>query len=181
MCETDRCEQVAFSEPLSQMPLAFIVKSGNPMDLNKYEDFLAKNDAKLAATTGTTESLLAVQAGIPDDQVLLFDQTSDAILAVHAGRADAAAELLIGAKFAAANWPDHFDLQVADPIYEVNGVAVSGHTAFVLHPDETEFLNELNNQLSAFVGSEEYMSIVEKYGFDSSTLPTKSTAEVCSE
>lgn len=176
----DRCREVGFSEPLARVPLAFIVKKGNPLGLNNYEDFLNNKNARLSATMGTTEALLATKAGIPENQIKLFDHTSDAIYAVKVGRADAAAELWVGAKYAEAHWPDDYNLEVTPPIYKLRGESISGHTAFVVHSEETGFLKALNVELKKFIGSSEYYEIAGKYGFGPATLPSQTKQRLCS-
>lgn len=176
----DRCKEVGFSEPLAQVPLAFIVQKGNPLNLNKYEDIIKNRDAILAATTGTTEAMLARKAGIPQHQVKLFDDTSDAIYAVRVGRADAAAELWVAAKYAEAHWPNDYNMEVALPIYELMGESVIGHTAFIVHSKEIKFLSALNAELKKFLDSPKYKEISEKYGFGPATIPSKTKQQLCS-
>lgn len=177
----DRCRVVRFTTPTMQAPIGFIVPEGNPLGLDSYADFRERPDAVLAVTAGTVEAAYAKQFGLADRQIARFDHISDASLAVHTGRADAAAALWLSARFAAKRWPDDYGLEVSEPLYEVDGTSVSGHTAFAVHPDEHRFVEAVNARLKEFIGTPEHLALVEPFGIGKANLPTKSTAELCED
>ncbi len=60
-----RCADVLFSEPFHGVSEAFLVRAGNPKDLDTFEDVAASADAIVAVTAGAVEGEYARQAGVP--------------------------------------------------------------------------------------------------------------------
>lgn len=175
-----RCEQVAFTQPVMQAPIALIVRAGNPRGLTTYTDFLDEPDAVLAVVTGTVEAVDAKRFGLAKDQIARYSHFSDAVLAVQTGRADAAINVWLTARYAAKNWPEHYELEVTDPIHEVQGENVANHAAFAVHPDAQDFVQAINRRIDDFLGSREHRRIMDRFGVRKANLPTKSTDALCS-
>src|SRR5699024_11881080 len=73
----ERCEQVAFSEPTATSPEAFLVKSGNPEDIQHFEDFTKNYDLMLAVLNGSVEQTYDEYYGVLEIQMdLLQDQST---------------------------------------------------------------------------------------------------------
>lgn len=176
----NRCRQVAFTQPVMQAPVALVVPAGNPRGLTTYTDFLDQPHAVLAVITGSVEAADAERFGLAEDQIASYSHFSDAVLAVQTGRADAAINVWLTARFAAKRWPEHYDLEVTDPIHEVQGETVAHHAAFAVHPEAQEFVAAINREMQDFMGSPEHRRIMERFSVRDANLPTKTTEELCS-
>jgi polar amino acid transport system substrate-binding protein len=173
-----RCEQVAFSEPTYGIGQAFLVAEGNPQGLQTYEDIAANPDSTLAVMGGAIERTYARDAGVPDDQVMVVPDTAAGTAAVQAGRADAFALTSLSIRRLA----DGTDgVEMAEPFGEVGGTSVVGHGGFAFRPEDQAFLEEFNNQLADFIGSEEHLALVAPFGWTEDELPTMTTEELCAQ
>ena len=175
----DRCDRVAFTEPTMRSSIVFIVPEGNPLGITTYTHFFDHPEARVAATAGTAEGDLAREVGLPDRQIALFPQATDAILAVRTGRVYALAELGLAARYYLSQMPPDHGLEITAPILEVAGRSVSGHAAMVVHPDETRFLEAVNAELERFVGTPEHLALVRPFGVNEDAMPVLSTDELC--
>ena len=83
-----RCQQIAFSNPLTQAGGAFAGKKGNPKNLHSLADVAKNSDAKIGTQLGTSQVDEVKQAGIPEDRVTLFSKDTEALAGLQAGRVD---------------------------------------------------------------------------------------------
>jgi polar amino acid transport system substrate-binding protein len=171
-----RCKQVAFSEPTYGIGQAFLVKEGNPKNLQNYEDVKGNADATLAVMAGAIERTYARDAGVPDGQVMVVPDTAAGTAAVQAGRADAFALTSLSIRRLAEGAAG---VEVAKPFGEVAGQSVVGHGAFAFRPEDQAFLDEFNKHLAQFIGTPEHLALVEPFGFTKDELPKKTTEELC--
>ncbi len=65
----ERCNAVAYSEPVLCDAEAFLVKKGNPKGFKSYADIAKDDKATIGAPGGGTEERLALEAGVPRDRV----------------------------------------------------------------------------------------------------------------
>ncbi|WP_119460791.1 ectoine/hydroxyectoine ABC transporter substrate-binding protein EhuB [Rhodospirillaceae bacterium SYSU D60014] len=174
-----RCEQIAFSEPSYGIGQAFLVKEGNPKDLQTYEDIAADSEATLGVMAGAIEKDYATKSGVPADQILTFPDGPSGLAAVQAGRVDAFAltSLSIGDLVAKAG--EGAGVERAEPFGMVAGESVKGHGGFGFRKEDEALLAEFNKHLAEFIGSPEHLALVEPFGFTKAELPAKTTAELC--
>jgi len=84
-----RCDQVIFSDPDLAIGDGAIVRAGNPHKIRSFEDIVKNERLRIGAGRGSTNAEHAMQAGIPKDRVLLFEDMQSSIAALAAGRIDA--------------------------------------------------------------------------------------------
>jgi polar amino acid transport system substrate-binding protein len=80
---------VAFSNPDLSIGDAVLVTKGNPFRIHSYQDIVANPKVKIGASRGSANAKNATMAGIPDAQMLLFQNTESTVAALKAGRVDA--------------------------------------------------------------------------------------------
>ena len=173
----ERCGQITFSEPTYGIGQAFLIKEGNPKNINNYEDVAANSDVTLAVMGGAIEGQYAQQAGVPVGQLLVVPDRAAGTAAVEAGRADAFAltSLTIG-DIVEARGSDA-GLAKTDAFSMVAGQNVKGHGGF--RNEDAEFADEFNQKLTEFIGTEEHLALVEPFGFGKDELPELTRAELC--
>lgn len=171
-----RCEQIAFSEPSYGIGQAFLVKEGNPKQLQTYADVAKQPDVRLAVMAGAIERTYAKEAGVGMGQLMTLPDPPSMLAAVRAGRADAAAltALSIANLVAKAE-----GVESTEPFAEVAGKSVMGHGAFGFRKDDDDLRAAFNKHLKAFLGTEEHLALVTPFGFGEGFLPTQTTAELC--
>jgi polar amino acid transport system substrate-binding protein len=175
----ERCQQITFSEPTYGIGQAFLIKEGNPKNINNYEDVAENSDVTLAVMAGAIEGQYAQQAGVPMGQLLVVPDRAAGTAAVEAGRADAFAltSLTIG-DIVAARGADA-GLAMTDAFSTVAGQNVKGHGGFGFRNEDAEFVDQFNQQLTDFIGTEEHLALVEPFGFGKDELPELTRDEIC--
>jgi polar amino acid transport system substrate-binding protein len=174
-----RCQQITFSEPTYGIGQAFLIKEGNPKDIHNYDDVAANSDVTLAVMGGAIEGQYAQQAGVPMSQLLVVPDRAAGTAAVEAGRADAFAltSLTIG-DIVEARGSDA-GLAKTDAFSMVAGQNVKGHGGFGFRSEDAEFVDEFNQELTAFIGTPEHLALVEPFGFGKDELPELTRNELC--
>jgi polar amino acid transport system substrate-binding protein len=174
-----RCEQITFSEPTYGIGQAFLIKEGNPKGINNYDDVAANSDLTLAVMAGAVEGEYAQRSDVPMGQLLVVPDKAAGTAAVEAGRADAFAltSLAIG-EIVEARGSDA-GLAKTDAFSMIAGENVKGHGGFGFRNEDAEFVDEFNQKLTEFIGSEEHLALIEPFGFTKDELPELSRNELC--
>jgi polar amino acid transport system substrate-binding protein len=175
----ERCQQITFSEPTYGIGQAFLIKEGNPKDIHNYDDVAANSDVTLAVMGGAIEGQYAQKAGVPMGQLLVVPDRAAGTAAVEAGRADAFAltSLTIG-DIVEARGSDA-GLAKTDAFSTVAGENVKGHGGFGFRNEDAEFVDEFNQKLTEFIGTDEHLALVEPFGWGKDELPELSRDELC--
>jgi len=168
----ERCENVAFSEPMAKVGDILIVPAGNEMNLHNMDDIAAAG-ASLVTGAGYNSIKVAKEAGV--ETIMEVPGPTEILAAVRAGRADAGAvTYFTGANLVAGL--DDVELSDASkqPDDGANWVGIG------FSQDDTEFLAAFNAAQAAFLGSEAMLASVAEYGYGEGALPDDSTTEwVC--
>ena len=174
-----RCGEVAFSEPTFGIKQTLIVPKGNPKKLYSYKDIHDSN-SKFTAVTGTVQVDLAKSIGINPKNISEFPDNPTALAAVRAKRADVFAIDSPSARQIIANLPDG-DMEMVPSFSKVGGKDVNPHGAFAFRKDDREFVNQFNQILTSFQGTDEYLAIFKAHGMEADELPKMKTSDLCME
>ena len=174
-----RCEQITFSEPTYGIGQAFLIKAGNPENIRDYADIAANSDLTLAVMAGAIEGEYAQKSGVSMSQLLVVPDRAAGTAAVEAGRADAFAltSLTIGDIVEARG--EASGLAKTDAFSMVAGENVKGHGGFGFRNEDAEFVDEFNQKLTEFIGTDEHLALVEPFGFGKDELPELTRNELC--
>jgi polar amino acid transport system substrate-binding protein len=170
----ERCRNVVFTEPLAKFAEALLVPNGNPKDLHSFDDIRDKG-LTLVTTAGSDTVKNAKDAGIPEDRVMQVAGQAEFLQAVKVGRA-AAGSLNY---FTIKELADKDDsVEMADPFTPPAGKA--GYPSLAFLPNQQAAVDAFNEVLKTYIGSDEMMQSVGKYGYTKINLPdgTK-TADLC--
>jgi polar amino acid transport system substrate-binding protein len=172
-----RCEQVAFTEPMGEFSEQFLVQKGNPKNLHSFEDVAKSDNTVLVTGAGYSTVDWAKKAGIPEDRIMQVADPAAMLQAVRAGRADAASATVFAIKDLAAKGGDAVEL--AKPFNPPD--YTKGYSAFAFRKDDQDFVDAFNAELKKFIGTDEFLSLVEPFGYDKGQLPPESatTAKLC--
>ena len=177
-----RCRQIAFSEPISCMGQAFLVKAGNPLGLHGYGDASKNSAARLGVVAGGVEIQYARLAGVPAERTTVFPDPPSALAGLQAGRIDALGGPLPSLQHLLNQASDR-GIERADPFREpvINGKAAKLCDAIGFRNEDTALLEEFNRHLKKFIGSKQHLEIIRPFGFQKSDVPEGVTAErLCS-
>jgi len=119
----------------------------------------------------------AKEMGIPDERIMQVADPAAMLQAVRAGRADAASATVFAIKDLADKGGDAVEL--AEPFEAPD--FTKGYSGFAFRKDDQDFVDAFNAVLAEFVGTDEYLELVEPFGYGKSEVPDAAvtTAELC--
>ncbi|HEV7908842.1 MAG TPA: ectoine/hydroxyectoine ABC transporter substrate-binding protein EhuB [Pseudonocardiaceae bacterium] len=165
-----RCGSAAFSIPDYSALTALLVPGGNPQQVNRLEDVVAKN-VQLAVLSGAVEKGFATAAGVPEGQIQSFAAQDDMLRAVADNRVYCAALTDISLKDLVKKNPGSPVEVTKGFVPVVNGKEQISAGGFVFRKDDTALLNAFNDQLKKLHDSGEWLKIVEPFGFTQDNVP----------
>lgn len=172
-----RCVRVAFSNPTYMIGEAFAVKRGNPKKLTDYMAISDNRDAKVGLISGTVEYNYALVTGIPADRALLYTDFQQALAALRSGEVDAVGLTSLSAQSLVAG---DADLEATTQFFpKIDGEEIRGYGAFAFRKEDQDFVTTFNRLLAEFIGSEEHLALVGRFGFRSDMVPDKTAVELC--
>jgi polar amino acid transport system substrate-binding protein len=175
-----RCAAVVFSRPDFIAPPAFLVREGNPREIETFDD-VARSGIRLAVLNGAIEITYALEAGVERDQLQVVDTQNALFHSVDSGDVAAGALTAISLTDELRRNPGS-GLEVTDPVRpEVDGRTVVPAGAFAMRIGDTELLTAFNAELAELQRSGRWLEITEPFGFSAANLPPPglTTAELC--
>ncbi|WP_346016465.1 MULTISPECIES: ectoine/hydroxyectoine ABC transporter substrate-binding protein EhuB [unclassified Mesorhizobium] len=171
----ERCRNVLFTEPLGAFSDALVVPTGNPEELHSYQDVRDKG-LMFVTAAGWNAVNIAKKVGIADDKVMQVAGAAEVVQAVKAGRAASGG----GDYFTLKKFADEDDsIELADPY---TSSSPSGYPGLAFLPNQQAEVDAFNAALKDYIGSDEMMEMVGKYGYGKTNLPDgTTTAELCKD
>lgn len=161
-----RQKLASFSRPIWALPDGLLVKRGNPLKLSGYVSVAETEDCALAVVRDQIQHRTAIDLGVPDDRVAIFETYLDAARAVQSGRVAAYASVQRAhAGFIERN-PESDAEAITVPAREKE--PASGSFAFNKHDDD--FRRAVDDVLNGYIGSAEHRAMMAGYGFADSEL-----------
>lgn len=168
----ERCENVAFSDPMAKVGDILIVPAGNEKGLHNMDD-IAAADATLVTGAGYNSIKVAKEAGV--ENIMEVPGPTEILAAVRAGRADAGAVTY----FTGANLVTGLDdVELSDaskqPEDGANWVGIG------FRDDDADFRDAFNAAQAEYLGSDAMLAAVAEYGYGEGALPDDKTTDwVC--
>ncbi|MEL6794090.1 MAG: transporter substrate-binding domain-containing protein, partial [Pseudomonadota bacterium] len=157
----ERRRTALFSRPIWGLPDGLLVKAGNPRKLTGYGSIAENADLRLAVIRDQVQHLTAMERGVAEGQIVVFETYADAAAQVRAGAVDAYASVARAhSGFIAAN-PD-WGLGVAAVPHSEKAPAF-GSFAFGLN--DAALLSEVDEVLADFLGTAAHREMVAAFGF----------------
>lgn len=170
----DRCEAVAYSEPILCDAEAFLVKKGNPKGLNTYADIAAHADATIGAPGGGTEERLALDAGVPRDRVVVVPDGQSGLRMLQDGRLDVYSLPVLSISELVRLAKDD-SLEMIAPISDA---PVYCDGAAFRKGDEA-LRDAFDVELAKLKETGEFAKIIEPYGFSAAAAMSTSREKLC--
>lgn len=159
----ERASRVAFSSPVWAIGDGFLVRAGNPKALNSYALLAERHDARLGIIAGQVQHQSARMSGVSEDQIVIFEQQSDAIAALRSGTIDAYASTAVGNRVVAGRIGGSVLEAVEHDIVE-NGKQPLPAGAFSFNKNAGDLLKAVNEQLRLYLGSPDHRTRMSKFG-----------------
>lgn len=172
----ERQQRVAFSRPKFQVGPGLLVRKGNPHSLHRYTDLIGAQGLRIAVLTGSTEETRLRQLGCPDERLVRVPDANSGRVAIQTGAADALALSAPSLRWMMLNAPAA-DMEMPEPLADgpdadLPALAMGG---FVFRKDEPELRLAWDSELADFLGSEEHLRLVRRFGFTDAELPPSET------
>ena len=166
----DRCREVAFTRPDFVAFPAFLVREGNPQEIESFRD-VARSGARLAVLGGATEIDYARAEGVRDEQLEIVDSQSELFRRVADERVPAGVLTRISLVDELRRNPGS-GLEVTEAVEPVVGDRrVVPGAAFAVRMGENDLLAAFDRELTALQVSSEWLRITEPFGFTRENLP----------
>ncbi|MFO1320009.1 MAG: ectoine/hydroxyectoine ABC transporter substrate-binding protein EhuB [Burkholderiales bacterium] len=173
----ERATQVLFSDPTFRVRQDLLVRTGNPRNLHSYEDVVADRDARIAVISGAIEETVLLAEGLPRARLLSVPDALTGWVAVASGAVDGLALSSLSIRWM-ARASDRARVETAEPFAQPSNAVAGrlGYGAFAFRPGDVALRDAWNGVLHAFVGSEEHLRLVARFGFTAAELPGHVTA-----
>lgn len=168
-----RCNAVAYSEPVLCDAEAFLVKKGNPKGLTTFKSIAESEDATIGAPGGGTEERLSLEAGVPRSRVIVVPDTQSGLTMLQQGRIDVYSLPVLSINSLAKKAGD--GVEVVAPV-EDSPIACDG-AAFA--KDQTALRDAFDGALAELKESGEFAALIEPYGFSAAAAMKTSREKLC--
>jgi polar amino acid transport system substrate-binding protein len=172
----ERCDAVAYSEPILCDAEALLVPAGNPKGFQSYEDFANDPEARLGAPGGGTEEKLALDAGVPRDRLIVVPDAQSGLKMVQDGRIDAYSLPVLSLNDLLAKSGDD-KLEVFAPV--VGAPVYCDGAAF--NKRDTNLRDAFDVELAKLKESGEFAKIIEPYGFSAQAAISTNRETLCAQ
>jgi polar amino acid transport system substrate-binding protein len=159
---TDERRQAAqFTRPIWALPDGLLVRDGNPMGLTGYRSLASSSDAQLAVIRDQFQHRSAVEFGVSDQQITVFETYTEAAKAVRDGAVDAYASV---GRAHGGFIEQHSDWNL-DMVLVSAAEKPPAFGSFAVSLEDTGLLNDIDVVLSEFLGSDVHREMVAAFGF----------------
>lgn len=156
----ERRQSAQFSRPIWALPDGLLVAEGNPSGIFGYQSVAGDPHARLAVVRCQVQHRSAIEFGVGEEQITIFETYTEAAKAVRDREVDAYASVgMAHAGFIQQNT----DWRVERVLVPSNEKPVAfGSFAFGLN--DTDFLHNVDTVLSEFLGTKAHRELVATFG-----------------
>ena len=158
---TERRRIALFSRPVWALADGFLVRQGNPLVLSGYRSVADNGETRLAVIRDQFQHRSAVEFGVREDRIVIFETYEAAAKAVLDGSVDAYASVGRAHEGFVRQHPDWPVEVVLAPKAE----KLPAFGAFAFKLDDMGLVGDVDQFLSGFLGSAEHRKMVAPFGF----------------
>lgn len=163
----DRRRTAAFSRPIWAQSDGLLVRGDNPRGLGGYRSLARNRNARLAVIRDQIQHRTALDLGVGQPQITVFDTYAHAAQAVRDGEVDAYASVGRAHSAFIAQVPEWGLALIPVPTEE----APPAFGAFAVHRDDKSFLRDVNAVLTAFLGTDAHRAMLASFRVSQDELP----------
>ncbi|MEM7633267.1 MAG: transporter substrate-binding domain-containing protein [Pseudomonadota bacterium] len=162
----ERRQLASFSRPVWALPDGLLVAVGNPLALSGYKSLATSGAAMLAVIRDQFQHRSAVEFGVPEDRVMIFETYTEACHAVRDGKADAYASVARAHTGFLEQHPE-LDLEVVMvPASEKQPAFGS----FAFSKQDDELRQQVDAVLADYLGSPDHRAMMAGFGFSDAEI-----------
>lgn len=159
----ERRKVAQFSRPIWALPDGLLVKEGNPRGLSGYRDVAECPDARLAVIRDQFQHRSAIEFGIAEERIEVFETYTEAATAVREGRVDAYASV---GRAHGGFVEQHRDWAL-ELVVVPNAEKPAAFGSFGFNLCDTALCSEVDEILETFLGTDAHREMVTSFGFSS--------------
>lgn len=170
----ERREKIAFSQPTFLAHTALLIRRDDEQRLLGLGSFLKPGSGRLAVLAGAYEGAAARRFGISPDHLI---EVPDLVTGVEAIRSNQTAALALS-RLSLSTFVSHAEDESLTVVYPLSdsldfeAAPPSGGFGFRL--EDTELRLAVDRALTDLIGTPEHLSLVDRFGFEASDLPSRS-------
>ena len=167
-----RMRRISFLPVVFVDPPSLLVLKGNPKNIHSYRQIVDDPSIRIAALLGAVEEEVYRGLGIDPARVLAMPDVTTLRTAIAGGVVDAVAlPLSIVRKMAE---DDRLGRTEVNESYQNPPEGIPCSTAFACRKGDLTLLRAVARELDAFIGTEEYLSLISSFGLTESNVPPPS-------
>lgn len=157
----ERRKLAAFSRPIWALADGLLVARGNPLAISGYASLAKLGGARLAVIRDQIQHRTALEKGVPEARILVFDSYAGAADAVLQGQVDAYASV---ARAHMSHIAQHASIAL-EVVTVMPDEREPAFGAFGVSRQAPEFLQAVNSALDRYLGSEPHLAMMARFGF----------------
>jgi len=157
----ERKKTAAFSIPIWALPDGLLVTADNPRNLLGYQSVADQNDCMLAVIRDQFQHRSAVEFGVPENRLRIFETYAEAGNAVLMGDVDAYAS--VGR--AHSGYVDLQEEQRLELVTVPSSEKQAAFGSFAFNKDDEALLSDVNRVLRSYYGSDSHREMMYSFGF----------------
>ena len=158
----ERRQVAAFSRPVWALPDGLLEAAGNPLGLTGYRLVAASSACRLAVIRDQFQHRSAVDFGVPEDRIMVFETYTEACHAVRDGNADAYASV---ARAHTGFLEQHRELDM-DVVVVPASEKQPAFGSFAFSKQDNELRRKVDAELTDYLGSPDHRAMMAGFGFD---------------
>jgi polar amino acid transport system substrate-binding protein len=179
----NRCEAVAFTNPVTRAGYGFAALKGNPKGVHSISEVAKKDGVIVGTQNGSAQVEGLAKAGVPKDRIVLFSNATEAIAGLKAKRVDVIyfPGLELGDLLKTVNDPAFERVEPFVQEKDAKGEPDYGYSALGLRKADTDLKAALDAEIAKMLASGKLAEIIGKYGYskDELPLPTDTAEKLC--
>lgn len=179
----ERCQRIRFARPHLIEGQSCIVATGNPKQINGWDDLVEK-DVRIGLIAGTTPNEIAKNVGVADSKITRFPDTTTLTAGMRSGRVDAIIEASSTIRLIYEEL-DHTKFERVASWSKPSSYlgSIEFFAAFPFSLDADDLRNAFDAEIAKMLSDGRMDAITAKYGFSAADRPTKDSpnlGDICS-
>ncbi len=163
-----RIKRIAFSQPTTTVHPGLLVQRGNPHKIDGYGAFTAGSGVRVAVLNGSVEQGYLLASGASSSAMVIVQTPQEALTALHDNAIQAIALSAPTVSFMVASSPSEFEAIAG---FTPGEAPPEEHCAFGFRLDDTSLRQAFDAALAGYLGTQEHIEMISRFGFDRSALP----------
>ncbi|WP_108881955.1 transporter substrate-binding domain-containing protein [Anderseniella sp. Alg231-50] len=162
----ERRQLASFSRPVWALPDGLLVTAGNPLALSGYKSVAASGTCRLAVIRDQFQHRSAVEFGVQEDRIMIFETYTEACHAVRDGKADAYASV---ARAHTGFLEQHAELDL-EVVVVPAGEKQPAFGSFAFSSKDDDLRHKVDAMLADYLGSPEHRRMMAGFGFSDAEI-----------